>query len=74
MVNSRVLKMFADDYPKDYPEPETLVSLIKKGMKVIEAPVVMRPRKAGRSSISFKWEVYYMVKVTAAVIRQGFSG
>ncbi len=74
MVNSRVLKMFAEDYPKDYPEPETLAQLLKKGMKVIEAPVVMRPRKTGRSSISFRWEVYYMVKVTIAVIKQGISG
>lgn len=74
MVNSTVLKMFAEDYPKDYPEPETLVRLLKKNMKVIEAPVVMRPRKAGRSSINFKWALYYMVKVTIAVIRQGFSG
>ena len=74
MVNAAVLKLFAEDYPKDYPEPETLVKLLKKKMKVIEAPVIMRPRRAGRSSISFKWAFYYMVKVTVAVIRQGFSG
>ena len=74
MVNSTVLRMFAEDYPKDYPEPETLVHLLKKEMKVIEAPVVMRPRKTGHSSIRYMWAVYYMVKVTAAVIQQGFSG
>jgi len=63
-----VLKIFAEGYPKDYPEPESVVSILRRKMKVAEIPVVMREREGGISSISMKKSVYYMVKVTLAII------
>ena len=68
MVNRTVLTMFAADYPKDYPEPESLVRIISKGKKVIEIPVKMNERKGGKSSISSFKSVYYMIKVTLAIL------
>lgn len=68
MVNRRTLAMFAKEYPKDYPEPESVTILLKRGMKVEEIPVVMNERGSGISSISMKKSVYYMVKVTLAVL------
>lgn len=67
MVDKKTIEMFAQDYPKDYPEPESVVSLLKRGMKVREVPVKMRAREGGVSSISACDAVYYMIKVSIAV-------
>lgn len=74
MVNRRVVELFAEEYPKDYPEPETVVSILKKGMSVREIPVEMKERQAGVSSISPKKSVYYMIKVSLAVFMAAIEG
>ena len=68
MVNRSVMHMFAYDYPKDYPEPESVVAVLRKKKKVKEIPVIMRARMGGVSSISLKKSLYYMVKVSLAII------
>lgn len=68
MVSRNVLAIFAEDYPKDYPEPESVVAILRKKMKVKEIPVIMHEREGGVSSISMKKSVYYMVKVSLAII------
>lgn len=68
MCNEKVIQLFSNQYPKDYPEPETVVALIRKGMNVDEVPVVMRAREEGVSSISPKKSIYYMFKVTLAIL------
>ena len=68
MCNRKVIELFVEDYPRDYPEPETVCRLLRKKCKVIEVPVQMRIRSAGTSSISFGKSVYYMIKVTLAVL------
>lgn len=68
MVNRRVIAMFAKEYPKDYPEPESVVTILKKGMKVEEIPVLMNERENGVSSISMWKSVYYMIKVSLAIL------
>lgn len=68
MVNRDVMKIFAYDYPKDYPEPESVVAILRQGKRVEEIPVVMRERNGGVSSISLKKSVYYMVKVSLAIL------
>lgn len=68
MVNRKVMREFAKDYPKDYPEPETAVTVLHSGMKIEEIPVVMKERAGGVSSISMKKSVYYMIKVSIAII------
>jgi glycosyltransferase involved in cell wall biosynthesis len=68
MVNGRVIDLFCNYYPQDYPEPESIVSVFRNGFKVEEVPVLMRERMGGTSSIvSFK-VVYYMIKVTLAIL------
>lgn len=74
MVNKDVVKKFAESYPKDYPEPESVVSLLTMGGKVIEIPVVMNERTEGVSSISLYKSIYYMIKVTLAVLIAGIGG
>lgn len=68
MIGKNVLAIFAKDYPKDYPEPESVVAILRRGMKVKEIPVIMHEREGGVSSISMKKSVYYMIKVTMAIV------
>ena len=67
-TNARMTAYFARHYAIDYPEPEAALAAILADFKVAEAPVVMRERQGGVSSIhSFK-SVYYMIKVSLALI------
>lgn len=68
MVNRHTLEFFAKDYPKDYPEPESVVTILRNGGKVKEIPVVMRERAGGVSSISPVKSIYYMIKVSLAIL------
>ncbi len=67
-VNKLLIKDFAEYYPSDYPEPETICSAILKKYKVTEVPVRMRKRTTGKSSIVPIQSIYYMIKVSLAVI------
>lgn len=73
MAGRRVIEMFAEDYPKDYPEPETVVRVLRKKLAVEEIPVVMKERQGGTSSISTGKSVYYMIKVTLAILIERMS-
>ena len=67
-VNKGLIEIYAQDYAQDYPEPEALVTAILHHQKIIEVPVEMRERLGGTSSIhSFK-SIYYMIKVSLAII------
>lgn len=68
MAGRDVIELFAQEYPKDYPEPETTVAILKRGMKVKEIPVIMRARQGGQSSIRLQKSIYYMIKVTLAIL------
>lgn len=68
MIGRNAMALFAVDYPRDYPEPESVVAVIQRGMKVEEIPVIMKEREGGVSSISLKKSVYYMIKVTLAIL------
>lgn len=67
-VDKNIIKLFANDYPNDYPEPETIVEVIQKGYKVKEIPVKMHEREYGTSSITPLKSIYYMIKVSYAMI------
>ena len=64
----RLTEFFAHHYAQDYPEPEAIISAVLNGFRVGEAPVVMAERMGGTSSISPLRSVYYMVKVSIALV------
>lgn len=67
-VNEKFIKIYAENYPNDYPEPEAIVAAIMHRGKIKEVPVIMKERIGGNSSINLKRSVYYMIKVTLAII------
>lgn len=66
-ANRRCIDYFSRVYPEDYPEVESLVLAHRQGLRIAEAPVAMRDRTGGRSSITPIRSAYYMVKVLLAV-------
>lgn len=67
-VNREYIRLYASDYPVDYPEPEAIVMAALEGARIGEVPVIMKERVSGKSSISALKSVYYMIKVSLAVI------
>jgi glycosyltransferase involved in cell wall biosynthesis len=68
LYGARALALFAETYPYDFPEPESLAIARASGLRIAEVAVAMRERQGGRSSISGAAPVYYMLKVTVAVV------
>jgi glycosyltransferase involved in cell wall biosynthesis len=66
--NAKAIKVFAEDYPQDFPEPESIMSAKRFGFRLLEVPVQMRKRIHGHSSIRYFKTLYYMIKVTIAIL------
>ena len=51
-MNACAIRLFAADYPHDYPEVEAAVMVVRHRLRILEVPVVMRGRETGRLSIT----------------------
>ena len=67
LYNRRAIKLFARDYPHDYPEVEAVLMLHHHRLSMREVPVRMYLRGGGVSSISTGKSAYYMLKVLLAL-------
>ena len=67
-VNRRFIEEYAEHYAQDYPEPEALLYAGLRKARIREVPVQMKERSGGKSSINAFRSVYYMVKVSLALI------
>jgi len=67
-VNARGIRLFAADYPHDYPEVEAAVMVVRHRLRILEVPVRMRERELGASSITTVRSLYYAIKVTLALL------
>lgn len=67
------IDLFCRYYPIDYPEPESIAVAKKAGLVIREIPVSMHERKGGVSSIGAISSIYYMIKVSLAIVISSFS-
>lgn len=67
-LNRKGIALFARDYPSDYPEVEATLLVLRSRLRLVEVPVTMRERETGSSSITIFGSVYYMLKVTLALL------
>lgn len=67
-LNRKTLTLFAANYAQDYPEPEAILSAGLAGLRIAEVPVQMKERHFGQSSIGALSSVYFMIKVTLALL------
>jgi len=68
VAGRRAIELFAANYPSDYPEPEAIALAIRRGLRVEELPVAMRRRQHGTSSIGPFRTLYYLLKVSLALL------
>jgi glycosyltransferase involved in cell wall biosynthesis len=68
VAGPRAIELFAAHYPSDYPEPEAIALATRHGLRVEEVPVVMRERQHGTSSIGPARTLYYLIKVSLALL------
>ena len=66
-VNRTALALFSKSFPLEYPEIEALVVLQRKRFRFVEVPCRMRPRRAGRTTITALRSLYYPVHVLLGV-------
>jgi len=66
-VNRAALEVFSRSFPLEYPEIEALVVLQRKAFRFVEVPCRVRPRRAGRSSITAVKSFYYIIHVLLGV-------
>ncbi|MEG1433584.1 glycosyltransferase family 2 protein [Eubacterium sp.] len=74
-TSKKLTAFFSENYAQDYPEPEAIIAAVLNGYTVKEVPVVMHERAGGVSSINTLKSVYYMIKVSLAIViyRLGIS-
>ncbi|WP_379088611.1 glycosyltransferase family 2 protein [Pedobacter sp. UC225_65] len=68
LLGRKAITIAAENYPDDYPEPESLVIFSRARLKIKEVPVVMSHRLGGTSSIGNFSSVYYCIKVTISML------
>jgi hypothetical protein len=66
-VSREALGVFAKSFPLEYPEIEALVVLQRKAFRFEEVPCNVRPRQAGRSTITALKSIYYILHVLLGV-------
>jgi glycosyltransferase involved in cell wall biosynthesis len=68
VAGRRAIALFAKHYPSDYPEPEAIAMALRSGLTVTEVSVRMQRRLHGRSSIDAWRTLYYLLKVSLAIL------
>lgn len=67
-ANRKIIHVFARRYPTKYPEPESIVHLVKKNYRIKECPVNMFERSGGVSSITPVKSITYMLEVCTSIL------
>jgi glycosyltransferase involved in cell wall biosynthesis len=52
VLGPRAIRLLAEHHPTGYPEPELRLFLSRNALRVVEVPVTMRPRLAGRTTLT----------------------
>ncbi|MFO1463222.1 MAG: glycosyltransferase family 2 protein [bacterium] len=63
-ISRSLIKFFLNDnYPVDFPDADTLIRLYFAGFRILEIPVVIRPRERGVSMHGGSKALYYVYKM-----------
>lgn len=78
-IGARLVKFLSDEYPRDFPDADTLIRLHRAGFRIGEVGVVIRPRLRGESMHHGMTTLYYLYKVLFSIFivltfRRGLSG
>ena len=70
--NHKIIRQFAMRYPIKYPEPESIVHILKRKYRVVEAPANIFERSGGVSSITPIKSIRYMIEVCSSILIAAF--
>lgn len=60
--NRAVMEVCQHEFPKDFPDAPLLITLVRRGFRLLEVPVRMRERQAGESFYTLGKSLYYPYK------------
>ncbi len=63
-----VLELCSDGFPDDFPDIDVLIHLHRKGFRLREIPVSMRPRRHGRSMHGGLRALYYFFRMAVCLL------
>lgn len=67
-VNRGLIEKFAEEYPREYPEPISNYELLRSNYRIKELPVKMNKRIGGKSSIHSWKSVYFVINVFLSIL------
>lgn len=68
LFDRKAIAIAAENYPDEYPEPESIIIFAKAGLQIQEVAVSMKERQGGQSSIRQFAQLYYIIKVSIAML------
>ncbi len=68
LFGPRALRVLSGHHPAGYAEPELLLFLSRNGLRVTEVPIRMRPRIAGRTSLTMPRTLLALARTVLAFI------
>src|SRR5262249_49215226 len=68
LFGPRALRLLAEHHPTGYAEPELALLLRRNGLRVVEVPIRMRPRLAGRTSLTASRTLLALARTLLAIV------
>ncbi len=68
LIDAKLIKLFSNNYPSEYPEPISTVNAINNNYEIDEISVKMHERTEGVSSITSWKSIYYMFNVIITIL------
>lgn len=68
-----VFPLLTESYWREFPEPESIVLLLKQNFRIKEVSVEMRKRQGGKSSIGMLQSMYLMLAIPLRIFRLSFN-
>jgi glycosyltransferase involved in cell wall biosynthesis len=68
LFGPRALRLLSGHHPAGYAEPELLLFLSRNRLRVAEIPIRMRPRIAGRTSLTAPRAVFALARTALALV------
>ncbi len=64
----RALALLSEHHPTGYPEPELILLLRREGLRLVEVPVQMRARAAGRTTLTLSRALHALARAWLALL------
>jgi glycosyltransferase involved in cell wall biosynthesis len=68
LLDRKAMELAQSYYPDEYPEPESIVYFARHRLRIGETAISMKERQSGVSSIRYLDSLYYMSKVSLAIL------